>query len=154
MSKNAQEPSKLDPHRIGMAEHKFNVFAVTVEPGITKADVLRTDFWAHVSKQLRVSDKIILTVDDGSIYGELLVIASDRLWAKMHILQWVNLQTRDVSETQAAGPSPEDNYLIEWKGNVKKHVVIRKSDQAILHEGDQTKAEAAAWLAGHLKVTA
>lgn len=148
------ELPKLEPHRMGLAEHRMNTFAVSAEPNVTKADLLRPDYWSHVARQLRVTDKVLMTTEDGSIYAEMLVIACDRLWAKMHILQWINLQTRDVSETQASAAVQQEDYSIEWKGNQRKHVVIRNSDQQVIHEGDQTKQAAVAWLADYLKITA
>ena len=65
----------------------------------------------------------------------------------MHLLQAADLTTKDVSLTQ----SKLQEFAVEWKGPHRKHCVIRLSDQEILHDGEQTKAGAHAWLAERIR---
>lgn len=147
-----EQKTQLEPSRFKLAEHVFNTHAAICEPGVTREDVLRTDFWSHNARKMQVHDKIIVTTDDGAIYGELLVVARDMLWAKVHVLRWDSLVTRDMAETEAVQRMPgEGDYDIQWKGNHLKHVVIRRSDSSIMHKGEQRLEDARLWLREHLK---
>lgn len=134
------EAPKITERRYKLAEHARNVHHVTPEPGHTRAHLENPEYWAPLSRKFIPGDKVEVLAEDGSYYAELLVLACDRAWAKMHVLRWDVLTTTDVALSQA------DKFKVEHKGHVKKHCVIRVSDGAILFEGAHTKDVALKWL--------
>jgi hypothetical protein len=145
--KDAPVSPRVKPVRLKQAEHLRNVFCVTVPPEVTFDQVQRADFWAHVGAQLKPCDRIEVVPEDLSWFGELIVTDCDRLWAKTSPLRFVELAGK------AGGDTPS-GYTVKHMGPVKKHVVIRESDGAIVQEGISTKVEAKAWITDHLKTLA
>ena len=56
------------------AEYRQNVWFATPARGTTVQDLLRREFWANVAQQVRVPDKIIVMLEDKSLYAELVVV--------------------------------------------------------------------------------
>lgn len=135
---------QINPNRIKQAEYERTVYVVTVEMGTTKEDLENPGFWAHFAAKFRPWDRLEVRCDDGSFYAEYLVLACDRVWAKVKELSYVSLTTSDISQTQAA---LQDGLEVKYRGPHLKHGVVRKTDGAILKEGMQTKQEAEQWLA-------
>lgn len=106
--------------------------------GVTKEHLLQPEHWAVVSRQMQPGAKIEVLAQDGTYYGEFLVLSAERTYAKVHAIYWVELTTRDVALSQEA-------YKFEYKGAKLKHCVIRNSDGEIIHSGSQTRDEALAW---------
>lgn len=106
--------------------------------GINKDHLLAPDYWAIISRKLKPGDLIECFAQDGTHYGEFLVLASDRAYAKVQLLSWHSLTTVEVSQAQ--------DFKLEYKGVKMKHCVIRLSDGEVLHQGAQTREEAADWL--------
>ena len=136
--------------RFQQAEQVRVVYCATAEVGHTFEQMLNPDYWAHEARKLKPYDMIECRSDDGSFWGLVLVLEAARNWAKVHPLQYVPLDTKDVAQTRAAQFS-KDEYRVEWKGAHLKHVVIRNSDNEIVHQGVQRKIDAQAWLVDHLK---
>jgi hypothetical protein len=159
-----QATPQLASERFKLAEHERNIHSITVEEGITRAQIIDPAFLAHVAAKLRPYDRVEVRCDDGALFATLLVLQAERTWARVHVLEWHNLTTRDVSLTQtgetdqpvAAGPAPnkEQEYEIAYKGPHKKWSVIRLTDGAYMREGEESKAAASHWLAEWLRVTA
>ena len=148
-AKQKENPT-LMPGRFVQAEQVRVAYCATAEAGVTFKQMLEPGYWAHEARKLKPYDIVECRSDDGTFWGLALVLEAGRNWAKLAQLQYVPLDTKDVAQTRTAqeGQAP---YRIEFKGPVKKHVVIRNSDNAIVHEGEQRKTEAEAWLNDHLK---
>lgn len=154
---------QLSATRFHLAEHERNVHSITVEENITRVQIINPAFLAHVASKLRPYDQVEVRCDDGTIFARLLVLQAERTWARVHVLEWHDLTTRDISLSQAAAEGEagepqaavdkEQEYLIAYKGTHKKWCVIRKSDSAYVRESEETKVAAAAWLAEWLRVT-
>lgn len=144
----------LMPGRFQLAEQSRNQWCVTAEHGITFQQMLHPDYWAHEARKLKPYDLIECRSDDGTFWGLMIVLESARNWAKVHPLQYVPLDSKDVSQTRSENTITLEDYKIEYKGPTKKHVVIRKSDNEILHEGAAQKQDAQAWLDDHIKTVA
>ena len=160
-SKPKAQP-QLEPSRFHLAEHQRNVYVATVEGGIARADMLAPEFWSHIAAKLRPYDEIVVYCDDGSLYARMLVLNSERTWARMHVLQWEDLTTRDVSlskgapAAKAASPEVEKAlFRVEYKGKHKQWCVIRENTNPpeYIREQEVSKANANLWLAEYLKVT-
>jgi hypothetical protein len=127
----------LMPHRGRLAQSERNVWRYHPEPKHTLNQVLDPAYWAHVSRQHRVGDKIEARWEDGSAYAELLVVSCGKDYTKVHVLAFHDLTDKSKDDAK---------FAIQWKGAEKKHCIVRISDSSVIHEGVQTKAEAAAWL--------
>lgn len=144
--KSEKRDVSLNPARMKPAEYNRTVFSVSIEHNITKEDLLLPQFWAHVAMSMKVNDRVEAFAEDGSFYAELLVVASDRTWAKMHMLSYHDL-TKIVMDL---GDDVMNEYLIKFKGP-KAWCVIRKSDNAILNDKMHSDDDAKKWLEVHLK---
>lgn len=147
MEKEKAKPV-LAPGRRQLAEQVRVQHVATAEAGVTFEQMLDPDFWAHEARSLSPYDLIECRSDDGSFWGLVIVLETGRNWAKVHPLQYVPLDTKDVAQTRAERKET-GAYRIEYKGATMKHVVIRNSDNAVVHQGEQRKAGAEAWLRDH-----
>ena len=139
----------LIPSRMKLAEYSRSVFSVSIEHNTTKEDMLQPKFWAHVAANMRVNDRIEAFAEDGSFYAELLVVAKDRTWAKVHLMSFHDLTkiAMDISDDIL------DQYKIDFKGP-KGWCVIRRDDNAILNDKMHSEGDAKKWLEVHLKKAA
>lgn len=148
-----KEKPTLMPGRFVQAEQVRVAYCATAEAGVTFKQMLEPDYWAHEARKLKPYDLVECRSDDGTFWGLALVLEAGRNWVKLAQLQYVPLDTKDVAQTRTAQEGKAE-YRLEWKGPVKKHTVIRNKDDAIVHEGAGSKADAQAWLDDHLKTVA
>ncbi|MCR4331769.1 MAG: hypothetical protein NUV34_03565 [Sulfuricaulis sp.] len=151
---------QLDAARFQQADNVRETWAITVEQGVTRTDILNPAFWSHIAYKLRPYARIEVRCDDGSFFAELVVLNAERTWARVYVLSWADLTTKDVSQTQAgkaaqpaATAEPERAFRVEWKGPHKKFCVIRNSDNAYIRESEASKRDAEAWLLDYERVT-
>lgn len=145
---------QLDESRFKPKEYVITDYAVVVEPGTTRAEMKNPAFWAHVAAKFNVYSQIHITSEDATFYARALVLQTDRTWAVVHFLEWHDLTTKDVAQTQAAAAelgASEDAFEIAHRGSIKKWTVIRKADRGVVSEGHAGKVDAMGWLADHLK---
>ena len=164
-TKPKQEP-RLGPTAFAPAEFKRIIYSGIAERGVRPADVLYPSYWAYHAASLKPWDRVEIRAEDGTWYGEYLVLESSRTWAKMFPLRVVMLTPADVAETQAikaneanapvlaavpaADPkTDEDSYQIKFRGP-RKWSVIRRSDNAVMAEELGSGKSAKDWLANHL----
>lgn len=107
------------------------------------------EYWSHVAEKMTPYSRITVRCDDGSFYGEYLVMDCGRGWARLHELGWWNLTSKDVAMSQSDA-GVESDYEIVHKGPNRKWVVLRKSDQVSLHDGESVKLVAQQWLDNYL----
>jgi len=146
------EARKLIIPRFKDAAYERNVWQASIENGVAFDEVVKPEFWAHVAARLKPNDHIEVVAENGEYFGELLVIESGRLWAKVAVLRFVELSAAEVPAALLA--SAASGYKVEYKGPTLKHVVIRLSDNEIVHEGIARKADAELWVNEHLKTLA
>ena len=127
-----------------------SIYSVTPENGTPDEALLNPAYWAHVAKHLRSGDKIEVLAEDGSYYAEFLVAGANATGALVRELAHKRF---DALPAQVID---EGEYEIRWSGPVNKHRVIRKSDKAILAEGEMvaTKEQAQLFLRDYLKALA
>jgi len=136
----------LTNNRLKQAEFTRTVYTATIERGHIKSDLIDPKFWAHVAIKLRRGDRVECTSEDGSFYAELMVLACDRTWAKMHVLQWHDLSSSAIQLT----PEILAEYLVDFKGP-DGWCVIRKSDNQTLQSKLFTEDEAKRWIEGFVR---
>ncbi len=142
--KQIRPAGMIAPNRVSMGEHARNVWTCTAPSGAQPEDFLRPEYWGMVAKTMKPFDHVEVRTDDGTFWGEYLVLASDRTWAKLHPLREVVLPSADAEDISK-------DYKIEHKGPHLKYCVIRKSDSSIVHEGEQERLGAEQWLSGYLR---
>jgi|GEM_PF-2996301 len=150
--RHQRETDALRPGSARMSEANFlhNRWAVTVARGVTREMLLDPRFWTHIGAKLRPWDHVEAYSDDGTFYAEYLVLACDRLWAKLVETKWVALSTQDVSLTQAAMMAQLD-FTIQHEGPYLLWTVKRKVDAQRIAEKHQTEELAHTWLRAHLR---
>lgn len=116
-----------------------------VEMGTTRADLLKPEYWSHVAERITPWSEITVRAEDGTFYAKYLVLDCGRGWAKLQELNWWNLTTKDVAQTQSSAGQIDD-YALEYKGTTRKWIVLRKVDQTVLDEGKPSKEAARLWL--------
>lgn len=145
-----KQPPKPTDARMKLADFQRNRFVVTPEKGVEVNDLLQPAYWAHIATKFRPYDEVTVIPEDGSFYAKLLVIACDRLWAKMHLLE-----DHDLTPTRKDMPQVEfDGYAVEWKGPLSRFAAIRKSDGVVLKDLFQNQLEGWQWLDGYMKTLA
>lgn len=120
-------------------ETAHNCWTARPEADVTREQMLRPAFWAHVARDLRVGDRIEVLSGEASWFQELIVRACDGIEVVMGELRFVSFE--------AMGVRNPDEYEIAYKGPTVKFRITRKIDNVIVQEGLQTKLAAEAWLA-------
>lgn len=138
---------ELEGDRMRECEFQRTVWVATAHEGTVAADLLQPEYWTHVAERFKPFDHVEARADDGSWYAEFLVLEAGRRWTRMHPLCIHNLSTPDVSLTAARYAE----FLVEYKGPGPKHCVIRRADQTVIHDGEETKEGAYRWLAGRIQ---
>ena len=135
--------------RFHPAEYERDYWAITCEVGTTREDILQPHFWSHVAKKLKPYSRIEVRIDDGTFFGEYLVLQCDRTWAKVKELSFHSLTSADVSQTES---EQMQGHRIEWKGPQLKHCIIRNKDNAVIKEGISSKKDAQVELDSYVSV--
>lgn len=158
---------QLDAMAFTLAEQVRNIHWAEIGEGVTRQDLLDPAFWAHISSKLHVYDEIIVIRTDGTLHAKVLVLQTERTWARVFITQWHDLTTRDVSMSQpdpaaiedspegaqpGSDPDASGEFSLIYKGPRLKWCVKRASDGQNVREGEPTKAAARTWLDEYLKV--
>lgn len=142
MSKEDKREVKLNHTRMKEAGYVRTLWVVTVEQGVTRDDMMKPEFWSHVSMQFSPYDRIEARCDDGTFFAEYLVLACERTYAKLKELSFVGLTSKDVAMTQAE----QEEYEYKHRGPHRGHSIIRKSDGEVMTEQQESKQAALAWL--------
>jgi hypothetical protein len=137
----------LNQTRMKEADYACERWFVSVPSGTAAKDLLDPTYWRNLGDKLKPLAHVTAVTEDSTWHATFLVVAAQRLWAKLHMLSYT-----DLSATKADTPLTDDqNYSVEWKGPLGKFAVIRKSDAATLKDGFTTMLEGHQWLDGHLK---
>lgn len=134
----------LHPNRLKDEEQLVIRKVACVPVGVTIADVLKPEFWVHVAPRLRPLAYILVLPDDGTWEAHLRVRSVSGKAAQVELLE-------PVKEYSAAAPAPDDSFVVEWGGPVHLWRVVRRSDNAVIEKGIQTKEAAYARLPELLK---
>lgn len=141
----------LGPGRFLVSDYARTIFVATAEQGTKQEDLMSPDFWANVAPQCKPWDRIEVRSDDGTFYGEYLILSVGRAWVKVFELNYIKLTSSDVSVTQA---DKQDGFEIKWRGPKLQWSVIREKDREPIKDHMGSEEEAATWLKDYLKATA
>lgn len=139
---------QLNPTRMKEAEFERQTYFAKAHENTHPEDLLDRAYWAHVATRLKPWDKVEVVANDGTWWAEFLVLEAGRTWAKVEMLRHKSLTASDVSASQATAMTP---YEVVHRGTDSKWSVIRKSDRAVMHEGEETQGGAIDWLNDRLK---
>lgn len=116
-------------------------------------DLLRQDYWAHVAQDLRPWARIEVRANDGTWLWEGVVLEAGRNWANVRELHLHQFTTKDMAQTNAAIQAEYAGmpYEVRYRGEFELWSVVRKSDDAVMHEKEATKNGADTWLRERLK---
>jgi hypothetical protein len=137
----------LSPALIKQAEFVRTVWFVPVPPGIPMASVLAPEFWVHCARSLKVGDKIECRAQDNAWYAELLVGGVGQQEARVWAVLYADLRAQGAAKPAESA----DNYKVEFGGPKHMWRVIRMSDKEVMHKGEASEEDAAAWLTMHLQ---
>lgn len=137
-----------DKQRFKARNFEVNDYVYTAHENTVPEDLLAPDYWAHISQELTQRARIEAWANDGAWMAEYVVLDTGRNWAKLHLLHKYQLTRLDPAQAEAEAASP---YSIEHRGPHSKWSVLRKSDSAVVHEGEETRDGAAGWLRERLK---
>lgn len=138
---------KLTINRFQSAEFTRHIWVVTPEHGTAFEDVLKPEYWSHVSAKMRPTDRIEVNAEDGSYFAELIIIAAGRQWAKVSVLRKVDLE-------RATEGNGDAQFEVKWGGPHHKYRVIRLSDGHVIKDSFPDKEEANKYIAQHIKTLA
>lgn len=140
-------PYVLGPERLRGADFERLIYVANPGEGVVLDDLLRPECWASVANMLRTWSHIEVRAEDGSYYAELLVTGVDRAWARVEVLNFKELTTKDVALTQS---TRESKYEIKHTPGLQWHI-IRRSDRHIVKDNMQLRSQADDALREHLK---
>lgn len=136
----------LNSSRFASAEYKNNTYRADIPVGHKIEDMLKPEYWAHISSRLRNGDEIKALSEDNSYFVHFIVMNAGGNWAKVNVINFVELSS------QFAAPEEADiNYIIEHSGNFHKFRVKRKADDTVLVAKLETREEAINWLRQYKK---
>lgn len=138
----------MDLQRFKGREYMVSDYVCTAHPHTEPEDLLKPEYWAHVSTHVTPRTSIEAWGDDGTWMARYVVLEAGRNWAKLHMTEKHRLTTVDVALTQAEAMSP---YEITHRGPHCQWSVIRKKDNQVVHEGEATRDGAVNWLRERLK---
>lgn len=131
----------LSPARLHTTEQDHLSYTVRLPRATKFEECLDEKFWTNVAMILKPWDHIEILPDDFSYHAELVVIATDRLWAKVGLLSYMDI----VIATAVAA----DDLRVQWAGPSAKYRVLRGT--TVLQDGFVTKPEAEQWKLEHVK---
>lgn len=137
----------LSTDRFEIAQARRNVWDVIAQHGTAFEDLLDPRYWTNVGPQLKQWDHIEVRCEDGSFYAELIVEDRGARYAKVAILNHVELQVGDPE-----GPALPAGYEITYKGPHTQWCVIRDGEP--LRDKFPNLGSAQAWLNEHLRAVA
>ena len=144
---------QLEPVRMQDAEFKRLEKVCVAQPNTLPDDLLRQDYWAHVAPTLMPWTRIEARADDATWMADLVVLEAGRNWANVRMLHVYYFTDVDMAKTNAAIQAEYAGlpYEVKYRGEHSKWSVLRKSDQAVMHEEEGTKAGADFWMRERVK---
>lgn len=120
------------PHgRHALAEHKRNVWFVSVPADVTKEDLLTPGYWAPMSAkgEVRPCDEIIVHPDTGEWRIHLHVIMANKSGMTLAVLQ----ENSFVDQVQSVASDPM-GFDVQWRGPHAQYAVIDRSTKQVVKD--------------------
>lgn len=133
-----------------LEEHARNHHFVRPSDGFTIDDAMTPECWAHVANLVRQWDSIAIAPEDGTWYGEFVVVKVSENSVILARTNYVDLGISIDLETDSGGVP--DAYKVEWAGPVHKWRVVRIVDERVLAFG-MIKLDAITWAQNDAKAS-
>ena len=134
----------LQTTRIKLQELVRNYWVATVEPHITREDIMLPSFWANIAVAFKQFDRIEIRQDDGKFFAEYLILSADKNSAHLWELNWVDLTKKKIVKKDVG-------YEYKWRGPHALHSIIRTKDNSVMVEKLDTRLAAEKWLTKYLE---
>lgn len=144
----ARKVRQLEATRFKGAEYVRVIHHAAPFDNTEPEDLLTPDYWAHVADQFKPFDRVEALANNGAWWAEYIVVACGRAYAQLRMLRKVDLDPVSINK---ALQSALHAYEVRHRGPHDMWSVIRRSDNAVVHEGEQTESGANNWLVNHLK---
>lgn len=150
--KTPMSPKILD-RDFGLEETFNRRWAVNLNPQQSLDDVMRPEFFAHVTGKVRGHDKksgigdilVVRQVNTG-LYAELIITEIGDTFLHCKPLRMVEPEKIDIPD--------EVPFTTRWNVGLRCHEVLRKMDNAVMAGDFQTRTAAKAWIDNHMKAMA
>lgn len=131
------------PTRLEQAEFRRIVHFHTPAKGNTFEDVMKPEYWGHVTHQLEAKHRIEILSEDFSYFAELMVVAVYKNSAKVVLLRKADLKALTVEDRSA-------DFFIKFRGP-RKWSILRASDNEVVEENIVSEEDAKVTLDKYLK---
>jgi hypothetical protein len=128
------------PHgRHALAEHKRNVWFVSVPGDVTKDDLLTPSYWAPMSAkgEVRPCDEIIVHPDTGEWRMVFHVVMANQNGLTLALLQ----ENSFGAEVESAATDPI-GFDVQWRGPHAQFAVINRATKEVVKDKLPTKEQA------------
>jgi hypothetical protein len=135
--------NQLPAHGLEAAEFARRSWRVNV-PGETDLnDMLKPEYWGHVSAKLRTGDLIEAIAADNSFYAEFIVRWSRKLEAGVSLLRHIELEAPALDDNAIEG------FEIKHRGSRSMWTILRGKD--VVKDKFETENQARAYLQDYVK---
>jgi hypothetical protein len=135
----------LNVNGLRAAESKRVVYRIDLAADVKVEDLLLPDFWVHVSRQMRVDDRIEVMACERKWFAELTVLEVSKAGNGGARVAYI---VGPVALTNAAEVEKPATHEIRWGGPKGQWQIMRVSDKAVVKGGIETKEAASTWLTG------
>ncbi len=133
----------LQINRINTQEAVRNYWVATVEPHITREDLMTPGFWANIAFSFKQYDRIEVGSDDCQFFAEYLVLSADKTAVYLKELRWLDLSKKPVVK--------DVPFEAKWRGRHAKWSVVNTKTKAVLKEHLEAKLDAEKWLTEYME---
>ena len=137
--------TKLHFGRLKEVVHARRELFAEIPANTSIEDIMKPEYWAHYSRELKALDIIEAFCDDGTWECSLRVMYVSPSEVKVALRSKVMYDAEEVETTET------DTHEIRWKGPVAKYAIVRRDNNEVVESKLYPKSEAAAALRRHLQ---
>lgn len=123
-------------------EERVIEYHCTIPHGLTKADVMKPEFWRHVSNQLEFHTEIWASFEDGSHLLWLIVLDSGPTWAKVHLIEDIALGAEELKEIDQIREDEESRFKVVYKGPSVRYCVLDTVTNELIFKNGKNEIDA------------
>jgi hypothetical protein len=138
----------LNVNGLRAAESKRVVYRIDLTADDKAEDLLLPEFWVHVSRQMRVDDRIEVMAYERKWYAELTVLEVAKGGNGGARVAYI---VAPVALTNLAEVEKPATHEIRWGGPKGQWQIVRLADKTVVKGGLATKDAGAEWLSDFLK---
>lgn len=141
----------LDRARFHLAEHYQQHYVAVVPQGTDPRSLEDPAFFSNVAFMCRAAGRIFVECEDGTWLADLYIRSVGPQFVMAKLLQVWDMSDFAPPEAAAAPTAVFAGYKVGWSGRHTKWRVVRESDNAIIHSGEDSREAAEGWLREHMK---